>query len=63
MKVMSQLRDPNIVRLLAACTEDEPLCMIVEYMENGDLNQFLFESEPEWNAPKGHGASNIRVVR
>ncbi|XP_072015960.1 LOW QUALITY PROTEIN: discoidin domain-containing receptor 2-like [Amphiura filiformis] len=62
MKVMSQLRDPNIVRLLAACTEDEPLCMIVEYMENGDLNQFLFESQPDWNAPKGHGASNIRVV-
>ncbi|XP_041481555.1 discoidin domain-containing receptor 2-like [Lytechinus variegatus] len=45
MKIMSQLRDPNIVRLLAACTEDEPYCMIVEYMENGDLNQFLYERE------------------
>ncbi|XP_033103811.1 discoidin domain-containing receptor 2-like isoform X2 [Anneissia japonica] len=53
MKVMSQLRDPNIVRLLAGCTEDEPLCMIVEYMENGDLNQFLYDSEPEESPTPG----------
>lgn len=38
---MSRLRDPNIVRLLAVCVDTEPLCMITEYMENGDLNQFL----------------------
>ncbi|XP_038063802.1 discoidin domain-containing receptor 2-like [Patiria miniata] len=61
MKIMSQLRDPNIVRLLAACTEDEPLCMVVEYMECGDLNQYLYESEAQWNvAPTG--ATNVRVV-
>ena len=61
MKIMSQLRDPNIVRLLAACTEDEPLCMVVEYMEFGDLNQYLYESEAQWNvAPTG--ATNIRVL-
>lgn len=38
---MSRLRDPNIVRLLAVCVDRDPLCMITEYMENGDLNQFL----------------------
>lgn len=38
---MSRLRDPNIIRLLAVCVESDPLCMITEYMENGDLNQFL----------------------
>lgn len=38
---MSRLRDPNIVRLLAVCVDSDPLCMITEYMENGDLNQFL----------------------
>ncbi len=38
---MSRLRDPNIVRLLAVCVDTDPLCMITEYMENGDLNQFL----------------------
>lgn len=25
----------------------DPLCMITEYMENGDLNQFLSRHEPE----------------
>lgn len=38
---MSRLRDPSIVRLLAVCVDTDPLCMITEYMENGDLNQFL----------------------
>ncbi|NXX97607.1 DDR2 protein, partial [Centropus bengalensis] len=41
IKIMSRLKDPNIIRLLAVCISDDPLCMITEYMENGDLNQFL----------------------
>ncbi|XP_041847424.1 discoidin domain-containing receptor 2 [Melanotaenia boesemani] len=41
IRIMSRLRDPNIVRLLAVCMDTDPLCMITEYMENGDLNQFL----------------------
>lgn len=41
IRIMSRLRDPNIIRLLAVCVESDPLCMITEYMENGDLNQFL----------------------
>ncbi|XP_052219449.1 discoidin domain-containing receptor 2-like isoform X4 [Dreissena polymorpha] len=43
IKIMSQLRDPNIVRVLGVCTGEEPLCMIVEYMKYGDLNQFLLD--------------------
>ncbi|XP_062989773.1 discoidin domain-containing receptor 2 [Elgaria multicarinata webbii] len=45
IKIMSRLKDPNIVRLLAVCITDDPLCMITEYMENGDLNQFLSRQE------------------
>ncbi|KAM9720030.1 discoidin domain-containing receptor 2 isoform 2-T2 [Menidia menidia] len=41
IRIMFRLRDPNIVRLLAVCVDTDPLCMITEYMENGDLNQFL----------------------
>ncbi|MEQ2314981.1 DNA damage responsive protein [Ameca splendens] len=41
IRIMSRLRDPNIVRLLAVCVDTDPLCMITEYMENGDLNQYL----------------------
>lgn len=40
VRVMSRLQHENVVRLLAVC-RDDPICMIVEYMENGDLNQFL----------------------
>ncbi|GCB79842.1 hypothetical protein scyTo_0018818, partial [Scyliorhinus torazame] len=47
MKIMSRLKDPNIIRLLGVCTRDDPLCMVTEYMENGDLNQFLCQRELE----------------
>lgn len=45
IKIMARLKDPNIIRLLAVCIADDPLCMITEYMENGDLNQFLARHE------------------
>ncbi|XP_051899932.1 discoidin domain-containing receptor 2-like isoform X2 [Pristis pectinata] len=45
VKIMSRLKDPNIIRLLGVCVRDDPLCMITEYMENGDLNQFLSQHE------------------
>ena len=42
VKIMASLRHENVVRLLGVC-KDDPMCMIVEYMTNGDLNQFLKE--------------------
>ncbi|KAL8625922.1 hypothetical protein ACOMHN_012514 [Nucella lapillus] len=50
IKIMSQLKDPNIVRVIGVCTQEEPLCMIVEYMKYGDLNQFLIDHVPESSA-------------
>ncbi|KAG2456044.1 discoidin domain-containing receptor 2 isoform X1 [Polypterus senegalus] len=47
VKIMSRLKDPNIISLLAVCITSDPLCMITEYMENGDLNQFLCQREME----------------
>ncbi|XP_044157345.1 discoidin domain-containing receptor 2 [Bufo gargarizans] len=47
IKIMSRLKDPNIIRLLAVCITEDPLCMITEYMENGDLNQFLSRKQAE----------------
>lgn len=58
IKIMSRLKDANIVRLLAVCTADDPLCMVTEYMENGDLNQFLSRHEPP-----GSSASSVPTVR
>jgi len=40
VKFMSRLRDENIVCLLAICTSGSPF-IVMEYMENGDLNQYL----------------------
>ncbi|XP_067830092.1 discoidin domain-containing receptor 2-like isoform X2 [Heptranchias perlo] len=59
VKIMSRLKDPNIIRLLGVCVRDDPLCMITEYMENGDLNQFLCNHELE---EKIANASNIPSI-
>ena len=40
IKFMSQLKDENVVCLLALSMSDNPF-IIMEYMKNGDLNQFL----------------------
>uniref|UniRef100_A0A4W4F457 receptor protein-tyrosine kinase n=1 Tax=Electrophorus electricus TaxID=8005 RepID=A0A4W4F457_ELEEL len=47
IKIMSRLNDPNIIRLLCVCVRSDPLCMVTEYMENGDLNLFLSQREME----------------
>ena len=44
VEVMSTLKDENVVRLLGVCHE-HPKLMVLEYMENGDLNQFLRQNE------------------
>ncbi|XP_030641458.1 epithelial discoidin domain-containing receptor 1 [Chanos chanos] len=41
VKILSRLKDPNIIRLLGVCVSTDPLCMVTEYMESGDLNQYL----------------------
>ncbi|GIY47959.1 discoidin domain-containing receptor 2 [Caerostris darwini] len=54
VRVLSRLRDPNIVCVLGVCTQGEgPLCMVVEYMEKGDLHQHLRKRAPpeETGAP------------
>ena len=45
IQLMSKLRDDNIVRLLAI-SKDNPPFIVMEYMENGDLHQFLQDYEP-----------------
>ncbi|XP_067376847.1 discoidin domain-containing receptor 2 [Channa argus] len=47
IKIMSRLNGPNIIRLLCVCVSSDPLCMVTEYMENGDLNMFLSQREIE----------------
>ena len=44
IKFMSRLKNENIVCLLAICTSGSPF-IVMEYMENGDLNQYLQKYE------------------
>ena len=62
IKIMSQLKDPNIVRVLGVCTREEPFCMIVEYMKYGDLNQFLLDHVLETPSAQVAGAKVLRYV-
>ena len=42
---MSKLKDDNIVQLIAV-SQDDPPFIVMEYMENGDLHEFLQDYEP-----------------
>lgn len=63
IRIISRLRDPNIIRLLAVCVESDPLCMITEYMENGDLNQFLSRHEMQDEGVQDGDSATIRYIR
>ena len=38
---MSRLTDRNVIRILGVCHEDDTPFIMMEYMEKGDLNQYL----------------------
>ena len=46
LALMSLLHHENIVELLAVSTEEEPYGMIFEYMQLGDLAQYLRRAGP-----------------
>ena len=38
---LAGLRDQNLARIVGSCSQEEPLCVLQEYSELGDLPQFL----------------------
>ncbi|XP_054273935.1 discoidin domain-containing receptor 2-like isoform X2 [Macrosteles quadrilineatus] len=38
---LASLRDPNLVRVVGLCSQEEPLCILQEHCEFGDLPTFL----------------------
>ena len=40
-ELLTTLQHDNIVIFYGVCADREPLMMVFEYMENGDLNNFL----------------------
>ncbi len=62
IKIMSRLNDPNIIRLLCVCVSSDPLCMVTEYMENGDLNMFLSQREIESTLTHANNIPSVRLI-
>ena len=60
IKFMSRLKDDNVIRLLGICTSGTPFIMM-EYMENGDLNQYLQQFEYTSETEKLPGPDEITL--
>ncbi len=54
VRLLAALDDPHLSRVLAVCTSDEPFCVILEYLEHGDLSQFLKSHRFQLDQPSGH---------
>ncbi|GAB0087759.1 Tyrosine-protein kinase transmembrane receptor Ror [Sergentomyia squamirostris] len=46
IELISDLRHDNIVCILGVVLKEEPLCMLFEYMTQGDLHEFLIGNSP-----------------
>ncbi|XP_074031673.1 tyrosine-protein kinase transmembrane receptor Ror isoform X2 [Leptinotarsa decemlineata] len=47
IELISELKHPNIICLLGVVMKQEPMCMLFEYMSEGDLHEFLIGNSPE----------------
>lgn len=45
--LMVEFDHVNIVRLIGVCTLGKPMCLLFEYMNNGDLNEYLRLCSPD----------------
>ncbi|XP_053603646.1 tyrosine kinase receptor Cad96Ca isoform X2 [Plodia interpunctella] len=54
---------PNVVRLIACCTEKEPTFVIMEFVSLGKLQQFLRDSRAERHYGNTHGGSQFLTSR
>lgn len=63
IKFMARLQHENVVRLLGVCLEEQAF-ILMEYMENGDLHQFLENSEFTTldTYPPSKGSLNISIL-
>jgi serine/threonine protein kinase len=41
VRVLANLRHPNIVLLMGACSAQGDLCIVTEYMEGGNLGEYI----------------------
>ena len=61
VRLLSVLEDRNISRVLGMCSTEDPYLVVMEYMEHGDLNQFLRRHLPEGTNPLPPGISTLSL--
>ncbi|XP_019700649.1 tyrosine-protein kinase transmembrane receptor Ror isoform X1 [Harpegnathos saltator] len=57
--LMTDLRHPNIICLLGVILKGEPMCMLFEYMTQGDLHEFLICHSPRSDVPLNNSGGKI----
>ncbi|XP_012268350.2 tyrosine-protein kinase transmembrane receptor Ror isoform X2 [Athalia rosae] len=57
--LMTDLRHPNIICLLGVILKGEPMCMLFEYMTQGDLHEFLICHSPRSDVPLNNGNGKV----
>lgn len=50
-ELMTDLQHPNIVCLIGVCFREEPMCMLFEFMSEGDLHEYLLSHSPRTDVP------------
>ena len=45
--LMAEFNHPNIVKFLGVCAIGKPMCLLFEYMDKGDLNDYLRMCSPD----------------
>ncbi|XP_020300058.1 tyrosine-protein kinase transmembrane receptor Ror isoform X2 [Pseudomyrmex gracilis] len=59
VELMTDLRHPNIICLLGVILKGEPMCMLFEYMTQGDLHEFLICHSPRSDVPLNNSNGKI----
>ena len=61
-RILTSLSDPNLVGVLGVCfTSGDPLCMVCEYSDEGDLYHFLQDHVAETSLSKSSpGVATLR---
>ncbi|XP_046986353.1 tyrosine-protein kinase transmembrane receptor Ror-like [Schistocerca americana] len=62
VELMTDLRHSNIVCLLGVVMRGEPLCMLFEYMTQGDLHEFLICHSPRSDVSAFNDEGNNHVL-
>ena len=62
-KFMSRLNDPNVVRLLCVCKSGPVPFLVMEYMEHGDLNQYLQKHHKVVHGEGGSSAGEGEITQ